>query len=217
MVDTNFLNESLSSMWNCSVSLSHPLLSALITHSSWAWIKVAVFASACCHSEWGWVQQSWGDNSTGIASQSSWEAGEQAGRGSTKWAEGKQEVTCSYSIRRTAGYRKHLRHFLHFRGPPFWCRLIQTLAGNFCPEILTGRKSEAFRPMGSFLAAGITDGSVLVKGVEEAIGGLWTGSGCRRNWDKNSSSNSLALVWCSFPNQPSSHRRVLMRKQSPVC
>lgn len=85
-------------------------------------------------------------------------------------------------------------HTYYSGAPPFWFHPTQTLAGKHCPETLTGRKSEAFRPMGSFLAAGITDGSVLVKEVEEPIGGLWTGSGCRRNWDKSSSRNSLALV-----------------------
>lgn len=90
----------------------------------------------------------------------------------------------------------------------------KTLAGKHCPETLTGRKSEAFRPMGSFLAAGITDGSVLVIEVEEAIGGFWTGSGCRRNWDKSSNRNSLMTF---ISDLLSSHSRVLTQKQSPVC
>lgn len=199
MADTHFLNESLSSMWNHSMPLSHPSLSALITHTSWAWINTAVFASASCNR--GWVQQPWGANATGTARQSSCEAGEASSE------EGKQEVTHSHLVLRSAEAPKT---FLHLREPPFWYHPMQTLAGNFCAETLTGRKSEAFRPMGSFLAAGITDGSVLVKGVEEVIGGLWTGSGCRRNWDKSSHSNNQALVWCSFFLDLHSYSMVLM-------
>lgn len=57
--DTNFLNESLPNVWNCSASLSHALLSALITHSSWARIDTAGFASACCQLQGGLALATW--------------------------------------------------------------------------------------------------------------------------------------------------------------
>lgn len=97
------------------------------------------------------------------------------------------------------------------RTPFFWCHPALTPAKKFYSETLTGRKSVAFRPMGSFLAAGITDSSALVTGVEEAIGGLWIWSGCRRNWDKSSSGNNMDLA--SYPlSWPT-----FLSRQSPIC